>query len=77
LASCYRNAVELAEQAKAASIAFPAISTGAFGYPMESAARVAFKAVTEALPRLSSVRHIRFVLRHPTDLDVHEGVFDE
>src|SRR6056297_2930901 len=43
LTACYRNAFQLAEKHRLTSISFPAISTGAFGYPMEVAARVAFK----------------------------------
>ena len=74
LAACYRNALQLAEQNKIASIAFPAISTGAFGYPMEPATRVAFKTVIDVLPRLSSVKHIRFVLFHDADVRVHERI---
>ena len=74
LASCYRNALQLAEQNEITSIAFPAISTGAFGYPMEPAARVAFKAVIDVVPQLSSVKHIRFVLFRAADLRVHERV---
>jgi O-acetyl-ADP-ribose deacetylase len=76
LAACYRNALQLAEQNKIASIAFPAISTGVFGYPMEPAARVAFKTLIEMLPRLSSVKHIRFVLFHDADVRVHESVLE-
>lgn len=76
LASCYRNALQLAEQGKISSIAFPAISTGAFGYPMEPATRVAFKTVIDVLPRLSSVKHIRFVLFHDADVRVHESVLE-
>lgn len=74
LASCYRNALKLAEQHGVASIAFPAISTGIFGYPMEEAARVAFETVRDALPGLSVVRHIRFVLFDEEDLRIHERV---
>jgi len=76
LAACYRNALQLAEQNKIASIAFPAISTGAFGYPMEPAAQVAFKTVIDVLPRLSSVKYVRFVLFHHADVRVHEGVLE-
>jgi len=76
LASCYRNALQLAEQNKIASIAFPAISTGAFGYPMEPASQVALKTVIDILPGLSSVKHIRFVLFHDADVRVHEGVLE-
>ncbi|MDZ7860375.1 MAG: macro domain-containing protein [Candidatus Krumholzibacteriota bacterium] len=77
LGACYRNALQLAEQNRIASIAFPAISTGAFGYPMEPAARVAFETVISVLPRLSSVQHIRFVLFHDADVRVHEGVLED
>lgn len=62
LASCYREALKLAERNGLRSIAFPAISTGAFGYPFEDAARVAVTAVREMAPTLSSVAHVRFVL---------------
>ena len=74
LASCYRNALELAERHGIASIAFPAISTGIFGYPMEEAAHVAFETVRDSLPGLSVLRHIRFVLYGAEDLHVHERV---
>lgn len=50
LASSYRSALELAEQNQIRSVAFPAISTGAFGYPMEPAARVAFETPIHRLP---------------------------
>lgn len=62
LAACYRQALELAEARGLASIAFPAISTGAFGYPMEEAAEVALRVVAQAAPRLQRVRWVRFVL---------------
>lgn len=45
LASCYRRSLELAAEARSATVAFPAISTGIFGYPAEDAARVAVGAV--------------------------------
>ena len=72
LAACYRNALQVAEDNNLFSIGFPAISTGAFGYPMEAAAKVAFKAINDAAKSLSSVRHIRFVLFSHADLQVHE-----
>lgn len=50
LASCYRTAVGLAKEAGLASIAFPAISTGVYGYPLEPATRIAIGTVTAALP---------------------------
>lgn len=72
LARCYRNALELAERHRIDSIAFPAISTGAFGYPMEEAAEVAFRTICETIPRLTHVKRIRFVLHSARDLRVHE-----
>lgn len=71
LASCYRNALHLAEQAGIRGVAFPAISTGAFGFPMKAAARVALGTVAEEAPRLHSVRHVRFVLYDTADQAVH------
>lgn len=76
LAACYRNALGLAEAKGIASIAFPALSTGAFGYPMAAAARIAFAAIREALPRLSHLRHIRFVLHDESSRQVHERVLE-
>lgn len=77
LADCYRNALHLAEQQGLQSIAFPAISTGAFGYPMEPAARIALKILLDEVPRLSSVGHIRLVLFDAADAQIHAGILDE
>jgi O-acetyl-ADP-ribose deacetylase len=74
LAACYRNALGLADQAGLRSIAFPAISTGAFGYPMETAAGVAFRTVIDAAERLNSLRHLRFVLHAERDCELHRRV---
>ncbi len=77
LASCYRNALALAEENGIDSIAFPAISTGVFGYPVEEAARVALGTVVEETERLERVRLIRFVLFGERDFEVHEEVLSE
>ncbi|HEV2438807.1 MAG TPA: macro domain-containing protein [bacterium] len=77
LAACYRNALALAERHEVTSVAFPAISTGAFGYPMEAAARVALRTVIEEIPRLASVEHIRFVLHGAEDQAIHARVLEE
>lgn len=76
LASCYRQALRRGEQAQIRSIAFPAISTGAFGYPMEPAAQVALKTILDEARGLSTVRHIRFVLLSEGDLRLHERVLE-
>src|SRR5689334_8805825 len=54
LASCYRRSLELANQHQLKSIAFPSISTGAFGYPITEAARIALETVKEELEKGSS-----------------------
>jgi O-acetyl-ADP-ribose deacetylase (regulator of RNase III) len=60
LAACYRRALELAEEAGCTSIAFPAISTGIFGYPPDRAARTAVATVAETLPRMPGIREVVF-----------------
>jgi O-acetyl-ADP-ribose deacetylase len=77
LASCYREALRIAEERGMRSLAFPAISTGAFGYPMEPAARIALETVLAATPELESVRRIRFVLHDERALRVHEEVLEQ
>lgn len=77
LASCYRNALRLAEENGVRSVAFPAISTGAFGFPMDPAARIAFETILEELARLSAVKHIRFVLFSEKDRHLHQEVLEE
>jgi len=74
LSRCYRNALQLAEKYKISSIAFPAVSTGVFGFPIDEAARVAFTTVLNMIPELSSVINIRFVLYDAESLKVHEEI---
>jgi O-acetyl-ADP-ribose deacetylase len=74
LARCYRNALQLADKHNIDSIAFPSISTGAFGYPTEEAARVAFNTVLEVASELKYVKRIRFVLYSDKNLEIHERI---
>jgi len=60
LASCYRNSLALAVAHKLATIAFPAISTGIYGYPLELAARVAVATVADTLKREAAIRRVVF-----------------
>ncbi|MBE0417619.1 MAG: macro domain-containing protein [Coriobacteriia bacterium] len=62
LASAYRNSIELADTHELTSVAFPSISTGVFGYPVELAAPVAIGAAAEALEGARHVRDVTFVL---------------
>lgn len=71
LRSCYRHSLRLADDHGARSIAFPAISTGAYGYPIAAAARVAVHAVHEAAPGLASIELVRFVCFSERDWTVY------
>ncbi len=62
LASCYRESLHLADDHLIASVAFPSISTGAYGYPVGEAAEIAVKTVVETLPACPHIQHVRFVL---------------
>ena len=62
LASCYRTAMQLAEQENAESIAFPAISAGIYGYPLDEAADIAVTTVVDCAARAQSLKRVRFVL---------------
>jgi len=80
LASVYRCALERASQEGLTSIGFPAISTGAFGYPLRPAAEVAIGTVLAALAdpasATSSLRVVRFVLFSAADLELFAEVLD-
>jgi len=73
LADCHRNAIALAQQAGLASVAFPALSTGAFGYPVEEAAEVAVRSVLDALSEPGTLEVVRFVLFGQEDLSAFES----
>src|SRR5262249_3065667 len=62
LAACHRNAIELAAELGCRSVAFPAISTGVYGYPVELAAGVAVTSAADALAGQKTVELVRFVL---------------
>ena len=76
LASCYREALRVAEARGLAAVAFPALSTGAFGYPMDEAAEVALRAIAETAPSLRSLRRVRFVLWGEDALSAHERALE-
>jgi O-acetyl-ADP-ribose deacetylase len=62
LASSYRASIEVADDHGIRSLAFPSISTGAYGYPIEKAAAIAVRTVAETLPACAHLQNIRFVL---------------
>jgi len=73
LASCYRRAIELARENGIASLAFPSISTGIYGYPIELAASVAVRTVRTALAEFSAIREVIFCCFSGGDLAVYES----
>jgi len=70
LAACYRNSLALAEAHALGTVAFPSISTGAYGYPREEAAAVASKALAESLRAGASVGEVRLVFFSQSDAEV-------
>jgi O-acetyl-ADP-ribose deacetylase (regulator of RNase III) len=62
LSSAYRKSLELCTQNKISSIAFPSISTGIYGYPVEEASRIALKTVMDYLNEHTEIKLVRFVL---------------
>ncbi len=76
LADCYKNALQIAENKNISSIAFPSISTGAFHYPVNKAADIALKTIKQALPELSNLEIIRFVLFSDKDLQIYKQTYE-
>jgi O-acetyl-ADP-ribose deacetylase (regulator of RNase III) len=70
LANAYRNSLRLADRLGLHSVAFPAISTGVYGYPAEAAAAVAVSTIADELNTARSVHQVRFVLYSPQMLSV-------
>ena len=73
LASCHRRAIELAAELAIRTVAFPAISTGAYGYPVERAAPIAIAATRDALRAHPQVELARFVFRDEATLRHYEA----
>ncbi len=72
LRSCYRRSLEIAAQHGLKSVAFPAISCGVYGYPIEEAASIAVRTVREILESAESVELVRFVLYSDADYRVYK-----
>jgi O-acetyl-ADP-ribose deacetylase len=77
LESCYRRALELAEAHECRSIAFPAISTGAYRFPLERATRIALGTVREWLQARHLPESVTFCCYSEADLSVYERLADE
>ena len=70
LANCYRNSLALASENNLETIAFPAVSTGIYGYPKQQAANISSKAVKDFLEQNEQIKQVRFVFFSPTDAEI-------
>ena len=77
LASCYRSCFALAAQHGIRTIAFPSISTGAYGFPMERAARIAVREVKSFLEQSVSIEQVRLVCFGPSACAIHSEALEE
>ncbi|WP_431286301.1 O-acetyl-ADP-ribose deacetylase [Roseateles chitinivorans] len=77
LASCYARSIEIAAAAGVRSIAFPSISTGIFGYPIEQASRVAIASVRRAIAQHPAIESVVFCCFSAADLAVYEAALRE
>ncbi|WP_210508749.1 O-acetyl-ADP-ribose deacetylase [Naasia sp. SYSU D00057] len=73
LASCYRRSLQVARELGAASVAFPAVSAGVYGWPMDDAARIAVSTTREELDAHGAPELVRFVLFSPPALREFEA----
>ncbi|MCH8214659.1 MAG: O-acetyl-ADP-ribose deacetylase [Proteobacteria bacterium] len=77
LAGCYRNSLRLAVENGVKSIAFPAISTGVYGYPLEEAARIALSVTLAFLEQDTSIEQVVFCCFGEEAVDVYNRFFKE
>ncbi len=75
LASCYRRSLEVAGELQAVTVAFPSISTGVYGYPIEEACPIVLKTVAAQLDIQKGIQEVRFVLFSKENLDVYRHYF--
>ncbi len=71
LALCYQNCLNLLRDNKLRSIAFPSISTGAYGYPIAAACPIALKTVYQCLPEVPGCERVIFCTFRPADFEVY------
>lgn len=74
LASCYRHCLAIAKDRGLQSVAFPCISTGAYGFPADRAAAIAVRTVREVVASPSSLTSIRFVCFGPEDFELYRAL---
>lgn len=77
LASCYRESLRLAEEAGLSSVAFPSISTGIYGFPIERACRIALREIRTVLGTSRSLKLVKVVTFSARDLEVYRAAAAE
>ncbi|MCA1850942.1 MAG: O-acetyl-ADP-ribose deacetylase [Beggiatoa sp.] len=77
LASCYRRSMELAATNGILTLAFPSISTGVYGYPIELAAKIAVSTVRSSLQQFAAIQEVIFCCFSPGDLLVYEALLGD
>ena len=77
LSSCYRRSIEVAAQNGLHTLAFPGISTGVYGYPVELAAEIAVATVRAAVPAFPGIREVIFCCHSAADLAVYQALVPE
>lgn len=77
LASCYKNSLKLADEYQLKSIAFSAISTGVYGYPVEEATEIAVATIKETLPEMKHVEKVVFVVFDDAIRTIYEKMFKQ
>jgi O-acetyl-ADP-ribose deacetylase len=77
LANCYRNSLQVALENRIKTIAFPAISCGAYGYPVEEAARIALETTREFLALSDEIQKVIFVVWGEEVYDMYERLLEK
>lgn len=77
LASCYRRSLELAKENALKSVAFPSISTGAYGFPIDRASRIAVRTVRDFLADQQTVQKVTFVCFSKEDAEQYRAALQE
>ena len=77
LASAYQSCLNLAEEKQITSISFPSLSTGVFGYPLESAAPIALHTIIEHIKRPTSLKQVTMVLYGHKAYEAYERALEE
>jgi O-acetyl-ADP-ribose deacetylase (regulator of RNase III) len=76
LGNAYRNSLRLAAQNKVQTVAFPSISTGVYGFPIERASKIAFRVVADFAKENPQLNEVRFVVFSQKDFDVYSPLFE-